>query len=107
MSMFQCEHCGSAENTALCSAHMLFLHSNFDFSGIEDRRGKRLCSACAPSAFSKGGATGYGIWHSKFPRVFLEIGEWMTNRQGNLERKADGETDYLPHALRIENGTDT
>lgn len=102
MSMFQCEHCGCAENTALCSAHLAFLHKSFDFSGIEDRKGKRLCSACAPSKFARGQETGYGIWHGEFRRVFLEIGAWMTDKQGNLARKSDGVTDYMKHAVRIE-----
>lgn len=102
MSMFQCENCGSAENTALCSAHLTFLHKSFDFNGIEDRKGKRLCSACAPSKFSCGQETGYGVWHEKFRRVFLEVGQWVTDKNGNLARKSDGETDYLKFALRIE-----
>lgn len=82
---------------------MVFLHGSYDFTGIEDRQGKRLCSACSPEKFKKSQeSTGYGVWHGKFERVFLEKGAFQTNRIGNLEHIATGDEDYRKMALKIE-----
>ena len=86
MSLFQCEHCGCRENTALaghgCNG---YAESFYDWTGLEDRRGKKLCSACAPTKFSDGTPTRLGKWHGEFERVFLPMGAYRTDRFGNLE----------------------
>lgn len=87
MSLFQCQHCGCKENTALASQGCDgWIAELFDWTGIEDRKGKKLCSACAPSKFRDGTGTGLGQWHHHFEREFLPMGEYRTNQVGNLER---------------------
>lgn len=100
MSLFQCQHCGCAENTALagqgCSGYS---EEFYDWSGIEDRKGKKLCSACAPTKYAGGTPTRFGSWHGQFPRYFLELGTFKTNKEGNLEHILTGDTDYRKYAL--------
>jgi hypothetical protein len=87
MSLFQCQHCGCKENTALaCQGCTGFAETFFDWTGFEDRRGKKLCSACAPTKYSDGTSSGLGKWHGVFERVFLPMGMFRTDRKGNLER---------------------
>lgn len=87
MSLFQCQQCGCMENTALaCQGCDGYAETFFDWIGLEDRRGKKLCSACAPAKYSDGTPSGLGTWHGKFERVFLPMGMFRTDRQGNLER---------------------
>jgi hypothetical protein len=71
----------------------------FDWTGIESRKGKHLCSVCAPTKYSDGTPTEYGKWHGRFERVFLPKGEFRTNRQGNLEHTATGRTDIREFRL--------
>lgn len=102
MSLFQCEHCGCCENTAL-SAHIgKHMPELFDWTGIEDRKGKALCSACGPTKYRSGEPTEYGEWHGEFDRVFLPMGEFKTNQRGNLEHIETGSEDFrkfeLPNA---------
>ena len=98
MSLFQCEHCGCAENTAL-SLQGFFLVDLFDWTGIEDRRGKKLCSACGPTKYSDGNPTKYGQWHGQFDRIFLPMGQFRTNKVGNLEHIETGDDDFRKFAL--------
>lgn len=87
MSLFQCQHCGCKENTALASQGCDgFAETFFDWTGFEDRRGKKLCSACGPTKYSDGTPSRLGKWHGAFERVFLPMGIYRTDRQGNLER---------------------
>lgn len=87
MSLFQCQHCGCRENTALASQGCDgFAETFFDWTGFEDRRGKKLCSACAPTKYSDGTPSGLGKWHGVFERMFLPMGAYRTDRMGNLER---------------------
>lgn len=100
MSLFQCEHCGGRENTALsCQGIGKFAADWFDWIGIEDRKGKLLCSACAPSKHSDGTPSGLGEWHDNFPQLFLPMGEFKTNDQGNLEHIESGSTDLKAFAI--------
>jgi hypothetical protein len=101
MSLFQCQHCGCCENTALASQGCDgYAETFFDWAGFEDRKGKKLCSACAPTKYNDGTATEFGAWHGKFPRTFLPIGEFRTNaRNGNLQRIVDGDEDFRKYAL--------
>ncbi len=80
MSMFQCENCGCAENTALTSVSTKFMPHLFDWAGIENRKGKKLCCVCLPIKYNSGELVRKsGKWHNKFPRVFLKMCEWKTN----------------------------
>lgn len=90
MSLFQCENCGCVENTALSCNGLQDISEWFDWTGIEDRRGMRLCSACAPTKNEDGTASGLGVWHNQFERRYLEKGMYITNRDGNLAHKITG-----------------
>lgn len=100
MSLFQCEVCGCCENTALSSQGCYGIFENFfDWSYAPERRGKRLCSACAPIKYKDGEPTEYGQWHRVFPRVFLPKGMFFTNKVGNLEHKETGSENFSQYAL--------
>jgi len=46
MSLFQCEHCGCVENTAVARQGFKMINDWFDWfdwAGIEGRKGKLLC----------------------------------------------------------------
>lgn len=104
MSLFQCEHCGCCENTALTDGyHCRRMPELFDWSGIEDRKGQALCSACSPATHSDGTPCDRGgKWHGEFDRVFLPKGEFRTNRQGNLEHIRTGSENFRQYATRVE-----
>lgn len=99
MSLFQCEHCGCCENTALASQGFQMFADHYDWAGIEDRRGKRLCSACGPSKYTDGNKAQGGRWHNEFPRVYLSLGKFKTGRNGNLEHIETGDQDFRKYAL--------
>ena len=100
MSLYQCDHCGCCENTALGPYWGAEQHPEwFDWTGIEDRRGKVLCSACGPERYSKGEPTKYGQWHRQFDRVFLPKGAFKTNQRGNLEHIETGSEDFRKFAI--------
>lgn len=101
MSLFQCGHCGCCENTALSfqGCHGSYPENVLDWSGFEDRKGKKLCSACAPIRFSDGTPSGLGKWHGKFERVYLPGGMFRTARNGNLEHIETGDQDFERYAL--------
>lgn len=101
MSLFQCQRCGCCENTALaaqgcdgCAEHF------FDWTGIEDRRGLKLCSACAPTKHADGRPTEFGSWHGRFGRVFLPMGKFRTAQNGNLEHVDTGDQDFRKYAIK-------
>jgi hypothetical protein len=103
MSLYQCQNCGCVENTA--SGHYWSRDQrHFNWVGIEDRAGKKLCSACGPVAFASGEPTRLGRWHGRFERVFLPKDMFRTNHEGNLEHIETGETDYSKY--RIEGSDD-
>jgi hypothetical protein len=89
MSLYQCENCGCAENTAL---------SNYWWEHVY-KKGKKLCSACSETGYKP------KVWHGQFPRVFLPKGMFETDAQGNLRHKQTGETDFRKYALPAEEGS--
>lgn len=95
MSLFQCECCGCCENTALSAQGFKQMRRLFDWSYAKGREGLILCSACGPSMYSDGTPTKYGVWHRVFPRVFLPMGMFETNRVGNLAHKETGDEDFM------------
>lgn len=100
MSLFQCEHCGCCENTALSwQGFAPFIADECDWTGIEDRKGKKLCSACGPAKFVDGEATECGKWHGRFPRVFLPKGLFRTAHNGNLEHVESGDQNFRAYAI--------
>lgn len=100
MSLFQCDICGCVENTALAGQGIPeAVHDCFDWTGIEDRMGKQLCSEHAPSKYSDGSPSKYGKWHGIFKQTFLPIGMFKTNREGNLSHIETGDTDYRKYEV--------
>ena len=72
----------------------------FDWEGIEEKKGKLLCSACSPSHYSDGAkVVDLGVWHGEFKRTFLPMGEFKTNKVGNLEHIESGDTDYRKYEI--------
>lgn len=100
MSLFQCQLCGCVENTALSSQGFASWPEHFDWSGIEDRKGKKLCSACGPTKYNDHAPTEYGKWHGRFTRTFLPLGMFRTAKNGNLEHVETGDQDYRKYALK-------
>ncbi len=102
MSLFQCENCGCVENTA-CSLQGIKPIDDgcFDFTGIEERKNKLLCSECAPSKFTDGSNTGLGEWHNEFNKKILPIGKFKTNKVGNLEHVDTGDEDYSKYVISM------
>ena len=75
MSVFKCEKCGCAENTALgWYWSRRSLADEVDLSDVgEEFRGKALCSECAPTRYKDGTPTGFTHrWHGKFPKLKFE-----------------------------------
>lgn len=87
MSLFQCAKCGCRENTALSCQGFLWTGDFFDWTGLEEWKGQKLCSACGPTKYAKGEPSEYGKWHDEFPRRFLPKGQYITCPVGNLIHK--------------------
>ena len=104
MSLFQCQHCGCCENTALSAQGFHWLASSFDWSYAPERKGMVLCSACGPAKYRDGTPSEYGKWHNVFPRVFLPLGQFKTNDVGNLEHIESGSENYQQYALPAPEG---
>jgi len=94
MSLFQCEECGCRENTAVSCQGFKSMAHLFSWRGIEHRKGKMLCCVCGPTEYKNGKRTKYGVWHGRFPRMFLPKGEFHTNNQGNLTHTKTGNSFY-------------
>ena len=100
MSLYQCQRCGCCENTALaCQGMNGYPESFFDWTGFEDRKGLKLCSACGPTKYADGEPSEFGKWHGRFDRVFLPLGMFKTNREGNLEHIETGSTKFRDYAI--------
>ena len=101
MSLFQCEVCGCVENTACaCRGIKGYAETFFDWAGFEEKKGKKLCSVCAPTKYKDGKPTKFGTWHDNFPRRFLPMGMFKTNSVGNLEHIETGEDDYRKYEIK-------
>lgn len=87
MSIFQCDSCGCAENTALGWYH----YRNDPDLTPKEYLGKKLCSACGPTQYPSGDSNEMtGKWHGKFTRTFFPHGECYTNSEGSLAHTATG-----------------
>ena len=87
MSIFQCEECGCAENTA-CGWYQ---SRNSERVTPKEFLGRKLCSACAPTEYPSGKSNGFNnTWHGKFKRTFLPHKEFKTNDNGNIEHIESG-----------------
>lgn len=88
MSIYQCDKCGCAENTALGWFHS----RNNTRLARQEVLGQKLCSACAPLNYPDGTRIKEfnGEWHNKFNRVYLPHGMFITNDKGNIEHINSG-----------------
>lgn len=101
MSLFQCGVCGCCENTALAGQGCKgFAEVFYDWTGIEERKGKLLCSACAPPRYKDGTRTDFGRWHGQFDRVFLPMGMFRTAKNGNLEHIDTCDQNFRKYAIK-------
>jgi len=72
----------------------------YSWVGIEDRKGKKLCSVCSPTQYSNGKTSRYtGQWYGKFEIIFLPLGMFFTNGEGNLAHKETLSTDFTPYII--------
>lgn len=100
MSLFQCQHCGCCENTALSSQGFAPQAKYFDWTGFEERKGLLLCSACGPTHHRGGSPTeNGGKWHGRFERTFLPLGMFHTNSVGNLAHNETGDEDFRKYQI--------
>ncbi len=127
MSLFQCDKCGCAENTALTNSFWYSwrilkedrpeIYASYrEILGLKpgEEPGK-YCSACTPVWFgpdrmygrgrNPNPEPGAGLWHGRFPRTFLPKGQFETAPNGNLRKKGTGDEDYRKHALEREEGS--
>jgi hypothetical protein len=85
VSIYQCEECGCAENTAL-GWYWYNEHKDPKYNK------RKLCSACGPEFYSDGSSTEKcGKWHGRFKRKFYPIGSMVTDGHGNLITKEAAE----------------
>lgn len=122
MSLFQCDNCGCAENSALTEGYLTLeflvddpevIKSYKEILGLkEDEEFGNYCSACCPIWFNENGQCGLGknpkpkpgegMWHGQFDRVYLPKGKFETAPNGNLRHKANHDEDFRKYAIRIE-----
>jgi hypothetical protein len=118
MSLFQCSKCGCIENTACCrGGHLLNLFEKGDsrkeiFKSYREILGLQseekfgeYCCVCNPIWYkdhnlASGAPLEPAKWHNKFKRMFLPLGQWETNGEGNLQHKITGETDYSKYIIK-------
>ncbi len=90
MPLFQCDHCGAIENTALTECGYKQMEYYMDdpdmikkyktiFDLKEDEPLGNYCSACCP--------LGEQRWYGEFERIYLPKGEFKTADDGNLRHK--------------------
>ncbi len=100
MSLFQCEVCGTRENTALAAQGFSGgMARCFDWSYAPEREGKKLCSECGPTHYRDGKPTEFGVWHGKFPKLILPLGMFVTGKHGNLSHKETGDQDISKYEV--------
>lgn len=97
MSLFQCEKCGCVENTACTS--LSWRPELYNWSGMEEFKGKELCCVCSPLKYRDGNDTGHGVWHNRFKRCFLPKGMFKTNAVGNLEHIENGDCNFAEYEI--------
>lgn len=83
MAVFQCDRCGCADNSAGGGTYNIRNRVESLFDGV--KKGEKLCVVCTPATYKSGAPVkGAGEWHGRLERVFLPLGEFETNDQGNL-----------------------
>lgn len=120
MSLFQCGKCGCMENTASTNAaYLTELFTKEDQDKCRQVLGLdktselgQYCCVCTPVWFDEHGnknfgvnpqpKPGQGLWHNRFPRIYLPKGEFETAPNGSLRHKQTLETDVKKFAREIE-----
>ena len=102
MPIFQCDNCGTAENTALtkCNSSNLELRVEnqtllaeyrLQLGLTEDEPFGKYCSACCP--------LGEKEWHGSFDRIYLPLGKFETAPNGNLRHKDSHDENLQNYAI--------
>lgn len=100
MPLFKCDVCGCVENTALaCQGCDGYAVTFFDWTGLEDRKGKKLCSECAPTRYGDGEPTEYGKWHGQFPK--RPAAGMLIDQDGYLWSQDQVDAGMLPKHYKI------
>ena len=105
MPLFQCDNCGTIDNTALseCGYEQMnyFLEDPVlinkykkEFGLKEDEHFGNYCSGCCPLGEQK--------WHGEFDRIYLPKGEFETAPKGNLRHKQTLDEAIEKFAIKIE-----
>ena len=126
MSLFQCDHCGCCENTALSGYHSqlrewkrmetdhpAILASYRVVLGLkEDQPLGQYCSACSPVWEDQDGKyglgpnpnpiPGHGMWHGQFKRSYYPKGKFWMDEDGNLRHVASGDPEIEKWRLEEE-----
>lgn len=100
MSLFQCEICGCIENTALSLQGVgTVMSDSFDWTGVEERKGKMLCSEHIQKKFKDGNTSGFGVWHGQFEQRYLPLGKFVRSSDGSLQHKDTGDTEIKKYLV--------
>ena len=87
MPIFNCAKCGVIENTATGFYWNRHHVEDYDWTGMEEFKGKPLCSECAPTHYADGNRTRYGKWHGKFEKEFRQLTKEETSWMPKTEIK--------------------
>lgn len=100
MSLFQCQWCGRVENTALSSQGYVGIVQNcFNWTEYEQRKGLKLCSHCGPFMYTNGR---YVFRKEELSLIYLPMGQFETDNQGNLFHTESQSTDVMKYRLEPE-----
>lgn len=78
---FQCDECGCMDNTASAKGYWMRVSETKT----------ELCTECES-----------GKWHDEFRKIFLPKDMFITNREGNLEHKINGDTDFEKYEIKTK-----
>ena len=83
MGLFKCAKCGCVDNTALGHFHCRTMVDQYDWTGLEEFKGKALCYECQSTYFSDGTISKKKEgWHNRFPK--RHISEYTEEQQKEI-----------------------
>jgi hypothetical protein len=99
MPLFQCQKCGCVDNSATGHYWRANRVEKYDWTGLEEFKGKILCAVCGPRFYASGAPTEFGVWHKRFKRDFLPLGQFEENSEGGLTNKENGDRNYTQYYI--------
>lgn len=78
MGIFVCDKCECVDNTACGLYWTKDMKNMFPEPYV---LGTALCTECAPTHFTDGSASGYGVWHGHFSKVKWDGKREVMNRE--------------------------